>query len=116
MMNETMTWWNAKIKKTYLGYEDHGMLTFFITVEGDGKGQHIGNYSFGGNGKYHEYGLEMIAEILRVVGVESWEELPGKYLRVKSSNCKVYCIQNIVDNTKWFDFVEYMKHKFPDVQ
>lgn len=45
----------------------------------------------------------MIAEILETVGVESWEELPGKFIRCENegSGGKITRIGNIIKD-KWF--------------
>ena len=38
-MNKTIE--NVKITKTFFGMEDHGILTCYLTVEGDGFGVSI---------------------------------------------------------------------------
>ena len=52
--------------------------------------------------------MEAISEILDVVGVDKWEDLPGKYIRFE--NCgwgsTVTKIGNII-NDKWFDMKEF---------
>ena len=45
----------------------------------------------------------VVAEVLRVVGVESWEKITGKHVRVKSDFSKVYAIGNLLKD-KWMDF------------
>lgn len=92
---------NAKITETYLGYEDHGILTCFITMNYDKSS----NQSFGGYGlKY--YGIEMIDNIISTVGVESYEDLIGEYCRIDHSNSKIYGIGNITED-EWY----YPEHK-----
>jgi hypothetical protein len=110
-MSDEKTWWNGQVKKTWLGSDDHGGFTFWINVEGNGQGQSIGNYCLYGAGKYEPWAIEAIAEILRVVKVDSWEQLPGKFVRVQSTHDKVYCIMNITDTTRWFDIVEFVRCK-----
>jgi len=71
---------NACILRTSLGYEDHGILTSYITVEVGG-----GNIeqAFGGlNLSSAEELYKFTKGVIDTVGV-SWEELPGKYVRVK---------------------------------
>lgn len=68
---------NAIIKGTFLGIEDHGFLTFFLYLEGDGWGG-----GFGGFDCSSEFLPEAIKEILEVVEVDSWENLKGKMVRV----------------------------------
>ena len=109
---------NVKITDVSLTMADHGCLTFFITVEGSGIGVSIGGYCIGHgylgakdfkseNGK----GLVAMMKIMDVVGVTNWEDLKGKYCRIKSdgwSSC-VTTIGNIIDD-KWFDMDEFFKH------
>ena len=80
---------NAVIKSTSLGYEDHGILTCYVYLEGDGWGVGFGGYALDGYDKSAKrrwaangYGVEFIRAIMRVAGVEVWEKLPGKSVRV----------------------------------
>lgn len=68
---------NAKIVGTMLGIEDHGIMTSFLFLEWPGSGIGFGGYSLGGNSA-----VLFIRTILEVVGVEKWEDLKGKYVRV----------------------------------
>lgn len=82
---------NAKITSVSLSMADHGCLTFWITLDGGGWGVSVGGYAIG-----HGYlgadnfdacadGLEAMMRIMNVVGVERWEDLKDKYVRVKSN-------------------------------
>jgi hypothetical protein len=71
---------NAKITSTFLGREDHGIMTFFLYLEYDRAGQGFGGYSL----RNTRFAMKAIDEVLKVVGVNSWEELPNKYIRVES--------------------------------
>ena len=77
---------NAKIIDTFLGYEDHRILTFQIKIEFDHCCCGVGNYQLAhtdGKKRYcYAVGLSAIAQILDVVGVDSWEDLKGEYIRV----------------------------------
>ncbi|WP_105206204.1 hypothetical protein [Streptococcus suis] len=55
-MNKTIE--NVKITKTFLGREDHGILTCYLTVEGDGFGVSIGGYCLD---KYDEHKRKRVA-------------------------------------------------------
>lgn len=102
---------NAQITSTFLGYEDHGILTYYLMLKGDGWG-----YGFGGLGldswnkakdrRFAEngYGLESIRSILDTVGVQRWEDLTGKYLRCEGEGWggRILRIGHITDE-KWFD-------------
>ena len=98
---------NARIESTMLGVEDHGILTCSVHLDYGGTGQ-----SFGGFGldEWVEekkcrcgtaYGMEFIRRVLGVVGVERWEDLPGKHVRVKAEYCKVHALGNILKD-EWF--------------
>ena len=87
---------NAKITKTFLGFEDHGLFTFFLHLDYGSSGQGAGGYVLGRS-------VEIIKKILEVVGVNEWEELPGKFIRVKAEHGKVHSIRNIIKG-EWLNF------------
>ena len=77
-----MTIENAKITNTSITMEDHGVLTFYITVEGAGIGVNLGGYCIGtGYLGAKEFsaenggGLVVMMNIMNVVGVHKWEDL-----------------------------------------
>lgn len=93
---------NAKIKFTMLGYEDHGMLTYYLDLEWGSFGQGFGTYRLDSYDSvphvacgYH------IAGVLNAVGVKKWEDLKGQYVRIDHDYDKIYGIGHIVDD-KWF--------------
>jgi hypothetical protein len=88
---------NARIESVYLGLESHGILTCYLNLDYGGLAQSFGGFEL----KHPDYGMEFIHRILRVVGVESWEQLPGKTIRAKCDNSKVYGIAHIIE-PKWF--------------
>ena len=105
---------NAQIESTMLGYEDHGIMTCFLNLKQDGSGQGFGGYGLDNrpakdkNG--HRFGDRRpsklsgfwIKRILEVVGVEKWEDLPGKYVRVDGEEWgEIKGIGNITKD-KWF--------------
>lgn len=99
---------NARISGVRLGFDRDIFLTFWVTVEGKGWGQSIGGYVLAKKGEPEGFakGFAAIANLLNVVGVESWEELRGQLIRVKdvggpgSSTPPV--IGHIIDD-KWWD-------------
>lgn len=99
---------NAKITGTMLGFEDHGIMSFFVYLEWEGAGVGFGGYALDEYDKEQEkrvgvgYSLDLLKEILEVVGVEKWEDLPGKYVRVDSEGWggKALGIGNLLKD-KW---------------
>jgi hypothetical protein len=72
------------IENTFLGIEDHGILTFIIYLRFDGSGQGAGTYSLDGYDKTlgKRVGSPAMAVVIRsileTVGVDSWEGLKGR--------------------------------------
>lgn len=101
---------NAKIERTMLGVEDHGILTCMLTLNYGGSTQGFGGFSLdrytGERGEGHRegtaYGMEFIRRILETVGVGRWEELPGTHCRVEASFGDVRRIGHIIED-RWFD-------------
>lgn len=90
---------NARIESTHLGNEDHGILTIFLQLSYDrGSSQAFGGYNLTMPGQLGFW----VNQILKVVGVEKWEDLKGKYIRVESDFGKVYRIGNLMEDS-WFD-------------
>lgn len=105
---------NAQITSTELG-EYHGCLTVHLIVEGNGWGCGYGGYVLdrwcAEPGRYESRdGYGAIIELMKTVGVESWEELKGKYIRVKLNEPfgRVIAIGNLLKD-KWFSFKEYFE-------
>ena len=107
---------NGKIRDTMLGIEDHGIMTCWLSLDFSSAGQGFGGYAMDsfsreqkgriGDGK----SIMAIRKILETVGVEKWEDLKGKYVRVKRSTAfgKIDAIGHIVEE-KWFSFEEHYK-------
>lgn len=100
---------NMKITNVSLNMKNHGILSFDLTLEGEGYGVIYGGYCLG-NGylgsdsfKGSAAGIECLMRIMDVIGVDSWEDLNGKYCRIFTECGKtVKIIGNIIEN-KWFD-------------
>lgn len=98
---------NAKITRTKLRF--HGDIpTYYVFVEGNGWGCGIGGYSLVGfDTDPPTYAtVEALMKICDVVGVDNWEDLPGKYCRVKMDCQTVKVIGNIIKDD-WFDLKEF---------
>jgi hypothetical protein len=86
---------NALIESTMLGWEDHGILTAWLTFTYDGAGQGFGGYSLDEpikkDGKFlyrrgTDYGMQFIEGIMKAVGATSWEKLKGMHCRVETDS------------------------------
>ena len=109
---------NVKITNVSLTMADHGCLTFHLTLEGDGWGINYGGYCIGlgflGSDSFtaeNGSGLVAIMKIMDTVGVERWEDLKDKYIRIVDEGwcSSVKKIGNIIEN-KWFDIDEFFKN------
>jgi hypothetical protein len=111
---------NAIITSTSLGVEDHGIFSAFLTLDFGGSGQGFGGYALDQhNGKRGQdskrigtaYGMEFIRRIMDTVGVSKWEDLRGKYIRVRSDHRKIEAIGHLIED-RWFcpetDLREFM--------
>lgn len=109
---------NALITNADLSMANYGCLTLSITLDGGGWGVVYGGYCLG-----HGYlgadvfdgsaaGLESIMRIMDVVGVERFQDLKGKYVRVatKKWGDSVKIIGNILKD-KWFDIETFFADK-----
>ena len=105
---------NAKISSTMLGREDHGIMTFMIYIDACDFTYGIGRYcldefnSATQTRVFRAESMEVISKILEVVGVDKWEDLPGKYIRIEYNGfgSTVTKIGNIIEE-KWFDLKEF---------
>lgn len=79
----------ARIDKTSLGWEDHGILTAYLHCSWAGGGISVGGFcldSSTGAPDYSRrgtaYGLDHLMRIMETVGVTGWEKLPGQQVIV----------------------------------
>lgn len=111
---------NIQIVSTRFGFEEHNCLTFDIKFNHANGWLTIGSYCIGHGSIYEskennitgsKIGTEAVARILWAVSANSWEDLKGKYCRVKFDGTgKITSIGHIVED-KWFNLAEYMKLK-----
>lgn len=105
---------NVKITDTQLGISDHGFLTCYIACEGDGWGCHYGGYALDTYNVKTDtrtgVDISVIRVILEVLGVESWEDLKGIYIRCEHEGLggKITKIGHLIKD-KWFSFDEYFR-------
>lgn len=101
----------AKVTDTFLGVEDHGILTAIIGLDYGGSHQGAGLYTFdvynradswGGKDRVlyapmydservgSAYGMEWIRRTLEAFNVDSWEQLVGRTIFAYSDYSKVH--------------------------
>lgn len=108
---------NAQITGTMLGREDHGIFTFMIFVKFEGCSCGIGGYALDYYDKelcrrvYSAKSLEAVSKILDIVGVDRWEDLNGKYIRIKDNGwgSTINEIGNLMED-KWFNLREFFSN------
>ena len=103
---------NALINKVDLSMADHGCLTLAMTLKGSSWGAVYGGYCLGKGylGAEDDFfdgsaaGMEYLIRIMDTVGVERFQNLKDKYVRVatKGWGSSVDIIGNIIED-KWFD-------------
>ena len=103
---------NALIEKVDLSMADHGCITLAMTLQGGGWGVVYGGYCLGKGylGADDDFfsgsaaGMEYLMRIMDIVGVERFQDLKGKYVRVatKGWGSSVKIIGNILKD-QWFD-------------
>ena len=108
---------NAKITGADIYIEDHGILTFSISIDtAAGWSTCIGQMYLDWSDRNHKevpapYTSTIIRKILETVGVTSWKALTGKYIRIDDNdkyNSVIYKIGNILED-KWIDLSEIAK-------
>jgi hypothetical protein len=105
---------NALIENVSLSMADHGVLCYYLTLETNSGGCNFGGRVIGkGELGAEEFegcakGTEALMRIMDVVGVEKWEDLKGRYVRVELPGWGgvVDRIGNIIDD-KWFSQKEF---------
>ena len=111
---------NALITNVDLSMADHGCLTLAMTLEGSGWGVVYGGYCLGKGylGADDDFfdgsaaGMEYLIRIMDTVGVEKFQDLKGKYVRVanKGWGSSVKIIGNSIKD-KWFDSETFFADK-----
>ena len=110
---------NAKITYVQFGYEDHGILTLMIGLEGDGWGQGYGGYALDkydnekGKRVPTQKGFEAITMLMKTLDVKDLYDIKGKYVRIRvdgvASGTKIRAIGDIVKD-KWFSFEDFFNN------
>lgn len=110
---------NALIENVDLSMADHGCLTLAMTLEGGGWGVVYGGYCLGKGylGADDDFfdgsaaGMEYLIRIMDTVGVEKFQDLKGKYVRVATKGCDTVKIIGNIIKDKWFDAETFFTDK-----
>ena len=108
--------YTGKIIDTTLGIEDHGIMTLYLHIEGDGWGCSFGGYALDkwsqGQGKRvgTAEGIECIRRIMDIFGVRKWENVKGNYVRVRFRDRRIKEIGHIIKDD-WFCFQDIFGDK-----
>ena len=108
----------AQIIDTVLGIENHGIFTFYFKILTRDYATTVGNFSLSFYDRYlakevfNKNGLEAVAKILDVVGVDSWEKLRGQHIRVVEEDFgePIVKIGNFAKD-KWVDLREVISQQ-----
>ncbi|MCP4615965.1 MAG: hypothetical protein GY844_05975 [Bradyrhizobium sp.] len=101
---------NAVIESVTLEKGDRGFLQCWLHLSYGGAGQGFGGYVLYLPKSYSHHELKSIAghfifRCMEIAGVDRWEHLPGRTIRVRSDLGKVHSIGHIVKDD-WFDPAE----------
>lgn len=107
---------NAKITSTSLGTVDHGFMTCYLQLEGDGWGCTYGGYSLDTwDAKKQRRvgvsaGLDAVMVLMNTLEVDRWEDLAGKYVRCETHGWggKITKVGHLIKD-RWFSFEEYFR-------
>ena len=106
----TLTIENARITGTSITSADHGILSAWVYLEGRAWGCGFGGYRLDSYNKVLDrsvgtaWGLTFLMRVMETIGVEKWEDLPGKHVRVRTTGLGggITAIGHLIED-KWFD-------------
>jgi hypothetical protein len=104
---------NVRISSSSLGMEDHGILTAWLHMLGDGWGQGFGGFALDAWNETARKRVGNVAcgifvrRVLETLELDSWEKLAGTHCRVRSRDLSspLIAIGHIVKD-KWFNPAE----------
>ena len=106
-MRDEMEIKNAVIKSATLTIADHGLLSAYLNLDYGGSGQGFGGYCLYLPKSFTHHNMMSVAghfifRCMEIAGVERWEDLPGKTIRVKGGWSNIDAIGHIVKDD-WFN-------------
>lgn len=97
---------NAVIESTRLSFSDRGFLDMWLMLDYGGSGQGFGGYTLYLPKSWNHHSLEspaghFIFRVMEIAGVEDWDRLKGRTIRVRIENGLIAAIGHIVKDD-WF--------------
>ena len=83
--------YNAKVKFSYFGYKP-GELGLYVQLGFDYENGTVSTNLVQVND------TKIITKILKVLGLQSWEEVSRKFARIKVTDKKVIAVGNLIEN------------------
>ena len=102
---------NGLIAGTFLGVEDHNILTFNLSFDFGNSAQGFGGYAFDRHIQETNtrigtaFGTTAIRRILDTLEVSRWEDIKGTYARIRRKEGLIESIGHIVKD-QWFSCEE----------
>ena len=98
---------NAIITSATIDTGDRGLLTAWLYLDYGGSGQGFGGYALYLPKSYSHHEMEspaghFIFRCMEIAGVEKWEDMKGKTIRVRCNHSSVEAIGHIVKED-WFN-------------
>lgn len=98
---------NAVIESATITCGDRGFLDAWLILDYGGSGQGFGGYALylPKSWKHHKLmspAGHFIYRVMEIAGVDSWDNLKGKTIRVDADHGHIYRIGHII-NDDWFD-------------
>ena len=98
---------NAVITSASILIDSHSCLTAWLFVEHGGGSQGFGGYAlhlpnhFRHHAHESAYCGQFLIRCLEVAGVDGWDKLAGKAIRIKADHSKIHAIGHIIKDD-WF--------------
>lgn len=103
---------NAKITKTSLGFEDHGILSSWLHLDFGTSSQGFGGYRLDApQNAPSAAACAWITGVLKTLEIDDWSKLPGTPVRVRKESefGRIIAIGHFYKDL-WFDPVKVFEH------
>lgn len=106
-MTDTMETRNAVITHASLGVARDFILDSWLTLDYGGEGQGFGGFALYLSKTAKHHTIESCAghwiwRVMQIAGVEKWDDIKGRTIRVRCTHDRVHAIGHIVRDD-WFD-------------